>query len=45
LAEERIELGDRWFRQEYYLEFVDTIDSVFTDFDKCFVDLPEGAFF
>ena len=29
LARERIEIGDRWFRQEYYCEFVDVADSVF----------------
>lgn len=29
LAEERVELGERWFRQEYYLDFVDAVDAVF----------------
>lgn len=29
LADERVELGERWFRQEYYLAFLDGIDSVF----------------
>lgn len=29
LADERVELGERWFRQEYYLEFTDAIDAVF----------------
>lgn len=30
LEDERIELGDRWFRQEYYLAFLDSIDAVFS---------------
>lgn len=29
LAEERVELGERWFNQEYNLAFNDSIDSVF----------------
>ncbi len=29
LAEERKALGDRWWRQEYFCSFEDTIDSVF----------------
>jgi hypothetical protein len=29
LADERVELGDRWFAQEYYLKFLDSIDAVF----------------
>lgn len=29
LADERIEMGARWFRQEYELAFLDAIDSVF----------------
>ena len=29
LAEERETLGDRWFRQEYLCEFLDTDTSVF----------------
>ena len=29
LADERIELGERWFRQEYYLQFLDSVDAVF----------------
>lgn len=29
LEDERVELGDRWFQQEYYLKFLDAIDSVF----------------
>jgi hypothetical protein len=28
LADERVELGDRWFQQEYYLRFLDSIDAV-----------------
>jgi hypothetical protein len=30
LAEERLELGDRWFAQEYELAFNDAIDAVFS---------------
>lgn len=30
LEEERAQIGDRWFRQEYMTEFVDSIDSVFS---------------
>jgi hypothetical protein len=30
LEEERLEIGDRWFNQEYYLAFNDTVDAVFT---------------
>jgi hypothetical protein len=30
LTEERSELGERWFQQEYYLAFNDAIDAVFT---------------
>lgn len=30
LAEERVELGERWFNQEYYLAFNDSVDAVFT---------------
>jgi len=29
LEEERVALGDRWFRQEYLCSFEDTVDSVF----------------
>lgn len=29
LAEERVELGDRWFNQEYFLKFTDSVDAVF----------------
>ena len=29
LADELLELGERWFLQEYYLRFLDSIDSVF----------------
>jgi hypothetical protein len=29
LEEEKIELGDHWFKQEYYLDFRDAIDAVF----------------
>jgi hypothetical protein len=31
LQEEKAALGERWFRQEYLCEFVDTEDSVFRD--------------
>ena len=30
LAEERRSLGDRWYRQEYGCEFVETVDAVFS---------------
>jgi hypothetical protein len=29
LAEERLAIGERWYRQEYQTEFVDTVDAVF----------------
>jgi hypothetical protein len=29
LAEERLAIGERWFRQEYLVAFVDTVDAVF----------------
>ena len=29
LADERVELGDRWFQQEYFLRFLDAVDAVF----------------
>ena len=29
LEEERLELGDRWFEQEYFLKFNDSVDAVF----------------
>lgn len=29
LADERLELGDRWYRQEFELAFLDSIDAVF----------------
>lgn len=29
LEDERVELGERWFQQEYYLKFLDSIDAVF----------------
>jgi hypothetical protein len=33
LAEERLAIGERWFRQEYLVDFVETIDSVFAHDD------------
>ncbi|HEY1191672.1 MAG TPA: hypothetical protein VGE74_28830, partial [Gemmata sp.] len=30
LEDERAELGERWFQQEYFLKFLDSIDSVFS---------------
>jgi hypothetical protein len=30
LAEERLELGERWFRQEYFLSFEDVIGALFS---------------
>lgn len=40
LAEERREMGDRWFRQEYLCEFVSTENSVFNmeDVERAFSD-------
>lgn len=38
LAEERLELGDRWFMQEYYLAFNDSVDAVFSS------DVIDAAF-
>lgn len=29
LADERVELGERWYRQEYELRFLDQVDAVF----------------
>jgi hypothetical protein len=29
LAEERMAMGERWYRQEYLCDFVDTVDAVF----------------
>jgi terminase large subunit-like protein len=33
LAEERAALGDRWYRQEYFCSFEDTVDAVFASTD------------
>jgi hypothetical protein len=33
LAEERLALGDRWYRQEYECSFEDTVDAVFAHAD------------
>jgi hypothetical protein len=33
LAEERMAIGERWYRQEYEVEFCDTIDAVFRSED------------
>jgi hypothetical protein len=33
LAEERMAIGERWFRQEYETEFMDTVDAVFRSED------------
>jgi hypothetical protein len=30
IAEERMELGERWFRQEYETSFEDAVDAVFS---------------
>jgi hypothetical protein len=30
LEDERIELGERWFQQEFFLRFLDSIDAVFS---------------
>lgn len=40
LEEERRSLGERWFRQEYYCEFVETLDQVFRleDIQRSFSD-------
>jgi hypothetical protein len=33
LAEERMAIGERWYRQEYEVEFCDTVDAVFRSED------------
>lgn len=33
LDEERMAIGERWYRQEYLCEFVDTVDAVFSHAD------------
>ncbi len=40
LEQERRSLGERWFRQEYYCEFVETLDQVFRleDIQRSFTD-------
>lgn len=30
LAEARLQMGDRWFKQEFYCDFVDAVDAVFS---------------
>ena len=46
LEEERRKLGDWWFRQEYYCEFSDTVDSVFAtdDIDRAITDEVQPLF-
>ena len=43
LEQERRSLGERWFRQEYYCEFVETLDQVFRyeDIERSFTDAVE----
>ena len=40
LEEEKLELGERWFRQEWYCSFEDAVDAVFSKsvIERCFVD-------
>ena len=40
LKDEQRALGERWFRQEYYCEFVETLDQVFRmeDIERSFTD-------
>jgi len=40
LEEEKMELGERWFRQEWYCSFEDAVDAVFSKsvVESCFVD-------
>ncbi len=40
LEQERMELGDWWYRQEYFCEFVDSEDQFFSSelIEKCLVD-------
>jgi hypothetical protein len=47
LAEERLELGERWFAQEYELAFNDAIDAVFAAdvIAQAFQRTPEGPLF
>jgi hypothetical protein len=44
LEDERREIGDRWFRQEYYCSFEDTVDAVFatTDIQAALSGAVEG---
>lgn len=43
LEQERRALGERWFRQEYYCQFVETLDQVFRyeDIERSFTDAVE----
>lgn len=47
LAEERLELGDRWFSQEYELAFNDAVDAVFAAdvINAAFVRTADGPLF
>jgi hypothetical protein len=40
LEEERQALGDWWFRQEYFCEFVETVDQVFS-YDQVMAAITE----
>src|SRR5262249_21297409 len=46
LAEERLALGERWFRQEYECSFEDTIDAVYSyaDIHACLTDKVRPLF-
>ncbi len=46
LEEERQDIGERWFSQEYQCSFVDTIDTVFAhdDVKRMFVDIPVASY-
>ena len=47
LDEELVELGERWWRQEYFLAFNDSVDSVFSQdvIDKSFGFTSGGPLF
>ena len=46
LDEERTALGPRWYRQEYFCSFEETVDSVFcqSDIDESLMDEIEPLF-
>ena len=46
LVQERKSLGERWFQQEYYCEFVETLDQVFRseDIERSFTNAVKPLF-